>query len=56
MSPEALKGIKRGDFLFTSDDAVGKLNFRNTYAAIRSPVTGEILAILSVPLVATPNY
>jgi two-component system nitrogen regulation sensor histidine kinase NtrY len=49
MSPDALQGIKRGDFLFTSDDAVGKLNFRNTYAAIRSSVTGEILAILSVP-------
>lgn len=49
ISPAALQGIKRGDFLFTADDAVGKLNFRNTYSAIRSPVTGEILAILSVP-------
>jgi two-component system nitrogen regulation sensor histidine kinase NtrY len=49
MNPTALAEIRRGNFLFTFDDAVGKLNFRNTYAAIRSPVSGEILAILSVP-------
>lgn len=49
IDPVALHEINRENFLFTFDDLVGKLKFRNTYAAIRSPLTGEIVAILSVP-------
>ena len=47
--PMAMRKIKREDFLFTFNDAVGRLSFRNTYAAIRSPIDGEVMAILSVP-------
>lgn len=47
--PEALSKIKRGNYLFTLNDKIGELEFRNTYGAVRSPITGEVLAIISVP-------
>lgn len=49
INPAALSEISAGNFLFALDDEVGKLKFRNTYAAVRSPSTGEVLAILSLP-------
>ena len=49
INPEALRKISKGNFLFTLNDKIGKLKFRNTYSAIRSPLTGEVRAILSIP-------
>lgn len=49
IQPEALKRIQSGNFLFSLTEQVGKLRFQNTYAAMRSPTTGEVVAILSVP-------
>jgi len=47
--PQALFEIKSNNFLFTLDDEVGKLKFRNTFSDVHSPITGEVQAILSLP-------
>ena len=48
LHPRALNMISRANYLFTQDEQIGNLKFRNTYNVIRKG-NGEIKAILSLP-------
>lgn len=50
INPMAIVNINyRNEQLFTTDESVGKLNFKTSYHSIRSPETGNLIGILSVP-------
>lgn len=50
ISPLAMRNIvERKDENFTANESVGKLTYNTTYKSIKSPNTGEVKAILSVP-------
>lgn len=49
-NPLAIVNINyRKEQLFTADESVGDLSFKTSYHSIRSPETGNLIGILSVP-------
>ncbi|HEY3405624.1 MAG TPA: histidine kinase dimerization/phospho-acceptor domain-containing protein, partial [Ohtaekwangia sp.] len=49
INPVALEKVKSGDPLFVETDKVGKLSYYVSYAALKSPTTGQLVGILGIP-------
>jgi len=41
--------VKESEVSFVKNDAIGKLKFNTSYAALKSPGSGELIGILSIP-------
>ncbi|MEQ9426946.1 MAG: HAMP domain-containing sensor histidine kinase [Cyclobacteriaceae bacterium] len=57
INPEALSQIANGDEeLVVLNESVGELEFKTTYAAIKSYETGHLLGIMGVPFFSSKNH
>jgi signal transduction histidine kinase len=53
MNPRALSLLSASVRSFTIDESIGNLKFKNTYSAVISPASNEILGIVSIPFFAS---
>jgi two-component system, NtrC family, nitrogen regulation sensor histidine kinase NtrY len=49
MNPRALQKVKTGERFFIEKEQIGSLEYSVSYAALKSPVTGELTGILGIP-------
>lgn len=49
INPVALQKVRSGDPLFVETDHVGKLSYYVSYAALKSPSTGQLVGIVGIP-------
>jgi len=49
------KIVEGKDHSFTARESVGKLTYNTTYIGIQSPISGDLLAVLSVPYFQSEN-
>lgn len=49
INPEALNKIKLGENLFISKEKVGNLDYYVSYAALKSPQSGRLIGVLTIP-------
>ncbi|MBT1709234.1 HAMP domain-containing histidine kinase [Fulvivirgaceae bacterium PWU5] len=49
MNPQAWQKVKAGERLFIEQEQIGSLEYSVSYAALKSPVTGELTGILGIP-------
>jgi len=49
INPDALRKIRRGENVMIETERVGKLEYSVSYAALKAPLTGELIGILGIP-------
>ena len=49
INADALRNIRRGENVMIETEHVGKLEYSVSYAALKAPLTGELIGILGIP-------
>ncbi|MDH5248155.1 MAG: HAMP domain-containing histidine kinase [Cyclobacteriaceae bacterium] len=49
INADALRNIRRGENVMIETERVGKLEYSVSYAALKAPLTGELIGILGIP-------